>query len=161
MRVAEIALVNSRRVVLIDDADLPLVSKYTWYLFRRKERRRHYAYANVNRRGIVLMHRMLMRPRKGRQVDHRNGDGLDNRRSNMRTCTSSQNGMNKGPARKSATGLKGVSFRPASRGQNKYAAQGRAFGGWFHIGRYATARAAHRSYVAWAKKAHGEFFRAS
>ena len=157
VRVAEIALVNSKRVALIDDADLPLVSKYTWYLLKSGP----YAYANVNRRGIVLMHRMLMRPRKGRQVDHRNGIGLDNRRSNIRTCTHAQNQMNRKAARKSSSRLKGVTFRPNSRSPNKYAARGRALGEIFHLGNYATAIAAHRAYCAWARKAHGAFFRAS
>ena len=46
-----------------------------------------YAY---DRNGI-LMHRLIMNPEKGIQVDHRNHNGLDNTRKNLRLCTSSQN----------------------------------------------------------------------
>lgn len=44
-----------------------------------------------------LLHRWLMNPGKKQQIDHINGDSLDNRRCNMRVCTPSQNAQNTGP----------------------------------------------------------------
>ncbi len=75
-------------VALVDDQDLPLVSGYRW----RRERKRNvdYAIGWVNGR-YVPMHRLIAGTPKGLHTDHRNGDGLDNRRANLRTCTIREN----------------------------------------------------------------------
>ena len=159
VRVAEIALVNSKRVALIDDADLPLVRGYRWYL--RKDKWNAYAYGYLRGRPQIFMHRLLLAAPRGMPVDHKNGDGLDNRRKNIRICTHSQNSLNRKAERNSATGLKGVVFRPNARSPNKYEAQGRLLGEFFYLGTYSTALAAHRAYCSWAAEAHGSFFRAS
>ena len=63
------------------------------------------------------MHRAIMQPAKGMDVDHINGNRLDNRRSNLRVVTRSQNLTNrKGAMPKSKTGIRGVCFDKA-RGQ--------------------------------------------
>lgn len=65
------------------------------------------------RGGWKLLHRILLNlpPRCG-QVDHVNGDGLDNRRENIRPCTNSQNQMNRRKLNnhKTASQYKGVVF---------------------------------------------------
>lgn len=53
------------------------------------------------------LHRLIMRPQHGMQVDHINGDRSDNRRSNLRICTNQQNNLNK-TGTKSSTGVRGV-----------------------------------------------------
>ena len=158
----EISLAGGRGFALMDDADAPLVSRYMWSISDRGAHK----YAMGKLKGgapgcPVPMHRLIMRPRKGRQVDHINNNGLDNRRVNLRTCTPSQNAMNRGAMRTSATGLKGVTFRPSSRNPNKYSASGKLNGRQFCLGNYPNAQAAHEAYCAWAKKAHGPFFRAA
>tara|TARA_Y100001973_G_scaffold79010_1_gene116069 strand:- start:954 stop:1565 length:612 start_codon:yes stop_codon:yes gene_type:complete len=54
------------------------------------------------------MHRVIMDPPKGMDIDHINGDTLDNRKENLRICTRSQNAQNKKLRRDSASGYKGV-----------------------------------------------------
>lgn len=60
------------------------------------------------------MHRLLVGAPDDRLVDHRDGNGLNNRRSNLRVCTDGQNCANVGVVR-SRTGWKGVTWRKLSR----------------------------------------------
>ena len=109
----------------------------------------------------MLLHRFLMRAPDGVQVDHKNGNGLDCRRKNMRLASRAQNAMNRGVRSDSKTGLKGVTFLRKGGRKKKYIASGWVGGKYHYIGQYRTALAAHRAYCTWAKKAHGAFFRAS
>jgi hypothetical protein len=56
------------------------------------------------------MHRLLLSAPDGMEVDHKNGDGLDNRRSNLRLATHRQNMANRKTAKHSKLGVKGISF---------------------------------------------------
>jgi len=56
----------------------------------------------------MLMHRMIMQPPEGMVVDHINGNGLDNRRCNLRICTQEQNARNNAPKGNGASRFKGV-----------------------------------------------------
>ncbi len=79
---------------LVDAADYKRVSKYRWYAKRHGS----VTYATCLRNGrVVYMHRMIMRPPKGYIVDHIDGNGLNNRRCNLRICTHQQNQANRGP----------------------------------------------------------------
>lgn len=79
----------------IDAADYEEVRKYRWYATHGGGNN---AYAAATKNGkTVYMHRMLMRPRKGYVVDHIDGNGLNNRRCNLRVCTPTQNLANKTP----------------------------------------------------------------
>lgn len=76
---------------LVDPDDRDLVAAYRWYELRR----RHTSYAIAHGHGLLSMHRVLVRPRRGVEVDHVDGDGLNNRRSNLRFATRSQQMMNR------------------------------------------------------------------
>jgi len=60
----------------------------------------------------ILLHRLLFPDRK--ETDHINRDIFDNRRSNLRECTSSQNSMNKGISKSNSSGITGVSWHKAT-----------------------------------------------
>lgn len=108
---------------IIDADDLPLVALYTWHA--SPKRIRIYACGSLKphlkrpqqRKVRVYMHRLIMSAPKGAEVDHINGDGLDNRKSNLRVCDGSVNRMNYGKRAqgKRATAptsqFRGVSFR--------------------------------------------------
>ncbi len=85
---------NDGLFATVDAGDYERVSKHRWYATRHG--RNVYAATGVNGR-TVYMHRMLMRPRKGYVVDHIDGNGLNNRRCNLRVCTPAQNLTNKAP----------------------------------------------------------------
>ncbi len=74
----------------MDAADYPALSRHKWHATGRKA---PYA-ARTEGRKNIMMHREIMRPPEGMIVDHRNGNGLDNRRANLRICTQEQNMQN-------------------------------------------------------------------
>lgn len=74
---------------IVDDKDYEWLNKYKW---NASETYNCY-YARRTSRGI-LMHRVVMKAKKGQQIDHINRNSLDNRKVNLRFCTSSQNHMN-------------------------------------------------------------------
>ena len=86
--------ISQEKEVIIDDEDYELVSQYKWYT--RKARHTYYAVCHVYKNGkrtSLAMHQVLCpSPDK---VDHKNGNGLDNRRGNLRACTKHQNDMNR------------------------------------------------------------------
>ena len=93
----------------VDDSDYLLLADYSWYLDSR-------GYATRYSRGKYIgMHRMVNDTPDGMLTDHINGDRLDNRKSNLRTCTRAQNGMNRGKQRNNTTGHKGVYSIPSDR----------------------------------------------
>jgi hypothetical protein len=75
---------------IVDAADYKWLSQYKWFASRAKV---PYA-CRTEKRTTVMMHRLIMQPPKGMVVDHRNGNGLDNRRGNLRVCTQEQNMQN-------------------------------------------------------------------
>lgn len=99
------------KFAVIDEADLPLVSQYKWGASGPQRGGRWYAV--TQRRGTreIRMHRLIMNAPDGVLVDHRDGDGLNNRRENLRFATNRDNILNVGSApSNSTTGVLNVSF---------------------------------------------------
>lgn len=95
-------------VALIDDEDFPLIQNHTWWAYRRRlSSHADYAFTTIKKR-TVFMHRRIMSAARGQVVDHANGDGLDNRRANLRLCTVSQNGANRHAVPIGEAGFRGV-----------------------------------------------------
>jgi hypothetical protein len=81
----EITLKNGQ-ITIVDDEDFEWLSKYRWNISKIK-----YARGYVNGK-VESMHRLILGLTDPKiLVDHINSDGLDNRRSNLRTCTSQEN----------------------------------------------------------------------
>jgi hypothetical protein len=92
---------------LVDKDDLAELSRYKWH------RVNAYAYRSKKSKGKqtnTLMHRQIMDAPKGVQVDHINGNGLDNRRSNLRLASQSGQSANSTSQRTSTSRYKGVSW---------------------------------------------------
>lgn len=82
-------------VALIDAEDWPLVRGHKWSVAIRREKNSERRYAQTFKgRTIVLMHRLITNAPAGRPVDHVDGDGLNNRRVNLRIATTALNGAN-------------------------------------------------------------------
>jgi hypothetical protein len=95
-------------VALVDDEDFAHLSQFKWQA-HRKGGKTYYAKTDIGRRSVG-MHQMVM-DAGDLEVDHRDGNGLDNRRSNLRLATHSQNQCNRGLQRNSTSGFTGVSWR--------------------------------------------------
>jgi hypothetical protein len=84
-------------VALVDDEDAGLIGGYKWRGLKSKGAHTAYAYAQIRgsrpKRRIYL-HRLIMNAPAGIEVDHINGNGLDNRRANLRLATRVENSRN-------------------------------------------------------------------
>lgn len=86
------------KVAIVDDEDFNAVSCLKWTFKRNKGyHEKGYAACFHNTPGgktvCILMHRFILNPPKKLMIDHINGDGLDNRRANLRVCTQQENQM--------------------------------------------------------------------
>ena len=101
------------KVALVDDEDYEKLAVHkwhaafrdgTWYATRRTPQPHN---------TLVYMHRVIMSHITSR-VDHKDNNGLNNQRYNLRPCTSSQNARNARHHRQSSSIYKGVSFKKSS-----------------------------------------------
>lgn len=140
----EIELTQGKKA-LVDDADLWKIMPYHWYAARGSDGR-WYAWGRprTGRRNWtrIKMHRLLLDAPKAAMVDHLNGDGLDNRRDNLRLCTNEQNQQNSG-ARKGSSRFKGVSWNARKR---KWRVAFRALGQFYYVGYFSDETEAARAY---------------
>lgn len=81
---------------LVDDTDYEALAEHAWYA--AKHRQTYYAQRTDYSGGVkrtIKMHRLLVGAEIGDQVDHQDGNGLNNQRGNIRFCSSQQNAMNR------------------------------------------------------------------
>lgn len=94
---------------IIDAADAESAGRFNWYALVTKY---GHTYALRARRKEddepQLLHRMLTKAPAGMDVDHINGNGLDNRRENLRVCTHAQNMANQRIERPNRLGYRGI-----------------------------------------------------
>jgi hypothetical protein len=154
------------KVALVDDCDYERVNKHRW--LAQLSRGRWYARRTTMVRlpdgrrqaKVTFLHQVVLRAMgkapKGKPLgDHISGDSLDCRRSNLRWASTQDNACNRGPARNSQSGIKGVYPR-----YNKFHASCRRNGKLHYLGTFDTAREAHEAYLKKAQELHGEFARA-
>lgn len=112
-------------------------------------------------RRVELLHRFLLdlSPGDERQVDHVNGDRLDNRRANLRVVTADENRRNRGVSTSAPSPYKGVGYRADSKRRKRWSAHIHASGRLISLGTYLTPEEAARAYDAAARIHHGEFAR--
>ncbi len=140
------------KVAIVDDADAEMLSQYRWCYLSVGYAARHERINGKDR--MILMHRFLLSASPEQLVDHINGNGLDNRRENIRLCTKADNQRNQRRNSKNTTGYKGVSF---DKGRGKYIASIQVLGTQIHLGRFSTAEEASKAYEEAASRYHGEF----
>lgn len=161
----EIQLTNGG-VALVDDADFDLLNQYKW---GRKQYSPTRIYA-VRQEGtwkfgtykMIRMHRQILGLPNGRypEVDHRDLNGLNNQRGNLRLATHSLNRANRRKQRNNTSGFKGVFFNNKRFAKPWYAKIGSDKSGTARSGGFfATAEEAARRYDEMAIEVYGQFAR--
>lgn len=135
------------KTALIDMRDAHLIQGRAWCVAGRG-----YVIAS----DTTKLHRLIMGAGPGEEVDHINGNPLDNRRSNLRMATSAQNKWNTRRFSNNTSGYRGVSFR---KDRGKFRAYINLDNKQRSLGMFHTAEEAARAYDAAAKELFGEFAR--
>ena len=100
---------TQNKIAIIDDSDYEKVKDHKWWAIKANKGVFYAVGKKLGKR--VWMHRILGNTPKGMFTDHINGDGLDNRKCNLRVATHSLNMRNKALSKNNDTGKTGVSFR--------------------------------------------------
>lgn len=128
------------QVTFINDEDEELVSQYTWCASTHSKSNIYYATSNLLKiTGIgksISMHRLILGAKPGQVVDHKDGDGLNNQRYNIRICTVQQNVWNSAKmthykGKKPTSRYRGVRLDKRS---NRWEARIRADGKYIYLG---------------------------
>lgn len=131
--------------VLFSECDAEFIAARRWSV--QPAHNTFYAYSWQRPRGS--MHRFLLSAPKGVLVDHRNGNGIDNRRENIRLCHAAQNGWN--------SGVRSGNFKGVHAHMGGYRAEIRHHRAKVYCGWAKTEEAAARLYDLKAIELHGEF----
>jgi hypothetical protein len=146
--------ISNGKFAKVDDEDFELVNKFHWHMDGAGYARTN-VWRNNKKDSAPRMHRLILGNVDTKlHIDHINGDKLDNRKSNLRVLTCSQNAMNRGPQTNNSSGYKGVVY---DRSRNKWKAEIGVNKKRIHLGRFDSAEEAALAYNQASFKYHGEF----
>lgn len=138
---------------IVDDAVLERLRSFNWYCSTNG-----YAVAydpsDTSGNSKIIMHRIIIEAPKGVEVDHINGNKLDNRLSNLRLASKQENARNRGKNSNNRSGYKGVCF---AKGSDKWRAYITVDGRQVHLGLHSTPELAYGAYCESLTKYHGSF----
>lgn len=137
---------------IIDAEDAERVGQWNWYYGTKYV---HRTDRSSGKQKTVKLHRYLM-GEPDCLVDHKNGNRLDNRKSELRLATKTQNGANSKMPTRNKSGFKGAHWHKVT---NKWRAQIRHNCKSIHLGLFETPEQAHAAYVSASQKYHGAFGR--
>lgn len=149
-------LLTQGKFALVDDEDYRWLSRWKWYSLR--QRGNFYAIRNKGKRpnrNKLLMHREILNAQEYQGIDHKNHNGLDNRKINLRICTKNQNQHNRLPNKKSSSKHKGIYWDKSY--TKKWHAQIQFNHRRIFLGRFSNEIEAAKAYDQKAKELFGEF----
>lgn len=159
-------ILNSQKaspaVCRYDEADDPVISRFRWYLVQVGPSKKRYVHTYLNGHSLSMHRLILANSCQGREIDHINGDGLDNRRDNLRICTRAENVQNSSGHRRRKCLYKGVSQVKritGRKGGRQWEARICVDGKQRVIGLFHDALEAAKAYDIWARLLHGRFAR--
>lgn len=140
------------KIAIIDDLDYPITAAFKWWSVRSRTNDRWYAATKISGKRVWMHSLITGYP----MTDHRDSDGLNNRRSNLRRCNSSQNSANRRKRPGQTSRFKGVAW---NKEKEMWSAQIRTAGRTRFLGYFVDEEAAARTYQAKATEIFGEFAR--
>ena len=144
------------KFALVDNVDFEYLNQWKWYAHKR--RKTWYAGRNVRSCSVQIQMHQLILKRMGyirhKLTDHKNGNGLDNRRHNLRPATFAQNNHNRQLAANNTSGYKGVYWFKRT---TKWVARIMVHGKYFYLGAFQYKIDAAKAYNKAAKKFFGKF----
>lgn len=144
------------RVAIVDDEDFDALNMFKWHIIKDSCNLYAVRHDAEKHARLIMMHRAVMATPVGYQTDHRNGDGLDNRKDNLRVCSCSQNQHNSRLRRDNSSGYKGVGWHKHLK---KWGARIGVNGKSHHLGYFESPQLAAEAYNARALAVFGEFAR--
>lgn len=146
-----IKLGKSNKFAIVDDKDFEYLNQFKWHF--------HSGYAARNKWEnkkftTIRLHRLLINCPKGKEIDHINKNKLDNRKSNLRICTRSENIANRTKNKNNTTGFKGVTYLKANK---TFMAQISINGKKIYLGYFVNPLLAHKVYIKKSKELYGNF----
>lgn len=145
-------------ILFIDNEDYEEVSKLIWKVAKRLHT--FYAISDIRKKGharkVILLHRLIMKAPKGTLIDHINGNGLDNRKSNLRYANKSKNAMNMSKHTPHSSPYKGVSY---DKDRKKFRCNIGINGKQYFVGRFDNELEAAKAYNKKALTIYGEYAR--
>lgn len=141
------------KVTVINHEDYEKIKTYKWH-YRDTGYAVCYSKGSITSRKQIRMHRLLTDCPEGKEVDHIDGDRLNNCRENLRTCTRSQNMMNKGKPEKGSSRFKGVSWHIRA---GKWRARIKLNGAEIYLGIFKREEDAYNAYKKACHEYHKEF----
>lgn len=138
---------------LVDDEDYEFLMQWKWHFHSGYAARWTSTKGKIKIRA-VFMHREVAKTPAGKMTDHINLEKLDNRKSNLRICTHSQNQLNRLAKKSNPSGYKGIYWNKRN---EKWHAQASADGKQVHIGYFDDFVEAAKKYDEFSRKHHGEF----
>lgn len=133
-------------VAIVDDEDYEFLAQWKWYAL--KQPNTYYAARDIRVNGkkkTVWMHRLINNTPDGFLTDHKNGDGLDNQKTNLRTATHQQNMFNSARHKKWSSKYRGVSWHILNK---RWVAQITVNRCHMNLGSFTTEEAARDAYIA-------------
>jgi hypothetical protein len=156
-QVVEVILTQGK-VTIIDLDDWELIRARTWGTAYSRQSRTPYALTSVPLRDgrwtKIYLHRFLLKPKPGVRVDHKNHDGLDNRRSNLRFATAAESARNTRSREGSSSKYKGVTW---DKNRKKWNACIKLGPTTYMLGRFDSETKAALAYNKRAREEYGEF----
>ena len=141
-------------VAIVDDKDYEKLSKHRWY-YNQGYALRAITLDSGNQ-AWIKMHTAIMGKIKGLEIDHINGDRLDNRKENLRHVTHLQNVQNKASDKNTSSQYKGVHWcKERKRWKSQIAIDGKHY----HLGLYRNEKDAAYVYNVWAEYFFGAYAR--
>lgn len=150
---------SRHKVAVIDVEDWDVVRPYKWHAHvhrggfcaaRNSER------TSEGKRKTIRLHRVLMGAPADQEVDHEDGNPLNDKRNNLRLCTPRQNSFNTQKRKNTLCKYKGVRWHKSANGWQAFIQQNNPKR-FFHLGIFLTAEDAAQAYDTAAQQRFGEF----